>query len=463
MAAVGEAEPCDDVPVEVLLRAVAAGADMGSAGLAAAEASGVLSRTGDHVRFESALLRRSVYAGEPPARRRAAHTALAAVLGRAAHRLLRLHHRACATEGTAPALADALAAAAAQPHHNRLRRSAALARSAELTADGNRQTARFTAAADQARLAEDTRAARTLVARARQLPSEDGTRGHAELVYGTLALRDGPVADAREILCTAARLLAPRHPAAAAEAHLGAAEAAWSTGAPATNLDAVTPAPDTDPLGNYRTGMRAFLDGRWGQGRTALRRCIDLADSATDPALLLRAGAAALVVGDVEAANTANTRALAAAQTRGTALLVPQALEHLAYSELRAGRHAKASAHAHQGLLAAHQAGQRNTGEMVHHQRGDRFLHRHASRSERDDLRNGVTRTPNGNSRNPLTAPPAKANPSNERHQRGEPCRPAARNPDTRHSFDGNNPPPTEITCKTLLHGEWHTRRTPTP
>ncbi|MFH8753655.1 AAA family ATPase [Streptomyces rimosus] len=365
-AAAGEAEPSGYAPVEVLLRAAAAWADTGPADLTAAEASGLLSRTDDHVRFESALLRRSVYAGEPPARRRAAHTALAAVLDGAAHRLLRLVHRACAARGVDPALADALAAAATQPHHGHRRRSAALARSAELTADSNKRAARFTAAADQARLAGDTRAARALVAQARRLPTQDGIRGQAELVHGTLALRDGPVADARETLRAAAHLLAPHHPAAAAEARLGAAEAAWSAGDPAAYLDALSPAPDAGPLGDYRTGMRAFLDGRWDQGRTALRRCIGRADSATDPALLLRAGAAALVVGDVEAANTANTRALAAARTRGTALLVPQALEHLAYSELRAGRHASAGTHAHQGLLAAHQTGQRNTAAHLH-------------------------------------------------------------------------------------------------
>ncbi|WP_079027883.1 helix-turn-helix transcriptional regulator [Streptomyces rimosus] len=364
-AAAGETEPSGDAPVEVLLRAAAAWADTGPADLAAAEASGLLSRTGDHVRFESALLRRSVYAGEPPARRRAAHAALAAVLDGAAHRLLRLGHRACAAQGADPALADALAAAT-QSHHCHRRRSAALARSAELTADSNRRAARLTAAADQARLAGDTRAARALVDQARRLPSQDGIRGQAELVHGTLALRDGPVADARETLRAAAHLLAPHHPAAAAEARLGAAEAAWSTGDPAAYLDALSPAPDAGPPGDYRTGMRAFLNGRWDQGRSALRRCIGRADSATDPALLLRAGAAALVVGDVEAASTANTRALAAARTRGTALLVPQALEHLAYSELRAGRHARAGTHAHQGLLAAHQTGQRNTAAHLH-------------------------------------------------------------------------------------------------
>ncbi|MFF9896229.1 LuxR C-terminal-related transcriptional regulator [Streptomyces longispororuber] len=365
-AAAREAGPRGDVPVEVLLRAAATGADTDPADLPAAEASGVVSITGDRVRFASALLRRCVYEGEPPARRRAAHAALADILDGEAHRLLRSLHRACAAEGTDAALADALAAAAAQPHHSHRRRSAALTRSAELTADDTTRAARLTAAADQARLAGDTRTARALVARARRLPSEEGVRGHAELVHGTLALRDGPVADARETLRTAARLLAPHHPAAAAEARLGAAEAAWSTGHPAACLDALAPVPGHDPLGDYRTGMRAFLAGRWNQGRTALRRCIGQADSATDPALLLRAGAAALVVGDVEAANTAYTRALAAARAHGTALLVPQALEHLAYSELRAGCHARASAHAQQGLPAAHRTGQRNTAAHLH-------------------------------------------------------------------------------------------------
>ncbi|WP_320779949.1 helix-turn-helix transcriptional regulator, partial [Streptomyces sp. CRN 30] len=55
-----------------------------------------------------------------------------------------------------------------------------------------------------------------------------------------------------------------------------------------------------------------------------------------------------------------------AARHLGSAALVPQALEYLAYAELRAGRHAQARAHAEEGLRTALRAGQRNTAALHH-------------------------------------------------------------------------------------------------
>ncbi|MEU2185211.1 helix-turn-helix transcriptional regulator, partial [Streptomyces thermolilacinus] len=80
----------------------------------------------------------------------------------------------------------------------------------------------------------------------------------------------------------------------------------------------------------------------------------------------LRAGAAALVVGDVAAACRVSARAVAAARASGSAGLEPRALEFLAYAELRAGRHGRARAHAEEGLRAAGRAGQRNVAAHLH-------------------------------------------------------------------------------------------------
>ncbi len=85
-----------------------------------------------------------------------------------------------------------------------------------------------------------------------------------------------------------------------------------------------------------------------------------------EPEGLLRSAAAALLLGDMGAARRAGARALAAARDRGAVGLVPQALEYLAYAELRAGRHAQARTHAGQGLRAALRAGQRNTAAHHH-------------------------------------------------------------------------------------------------
>ncbi|WLQ33282.1 AAA family ATPase [Streptomyces castrisilvae] len=274
--------------------------------------------------------------------------------------LAALVQRACAATGPDAPLADALEAAAApRPHAER---AAALARAAGLTPGEALRAARFAAAADHTRLAGDPGRARALLARA-------GAHPAAHHVRGLLALRDGPAPDAHEALLTAAALLAPSQPGRALDALLGAAEAAWAAGDALGYLDALTRIPADVPdraLAQYRDGMCAVLRGRIGEGHALLRRLLGSAARSQDPAALLRSGAAGLVLGDLDAACRAGVRALAAVRASGADALLPQALEHLAYAELRAGRHARARAHALDGLRAARRCGQPNAAAHLH-------------------------------------------------------------------------------------------------
>nr|WP_244282898.1 LuxR family transcriptional regulator [Streptomyces flavidovirens] len=359
------------------------------------EAAGVARTDGDLIRFESPLLRRAVHSGASSARRRAAHQLLANALAGDRHRFPRLLHRALAADGPAPRLAAELAAAAAtaDPWIPRLRRSLALARAAELTtADDSVRMSRMTDAAEQARLAGHPHRARELLAAAREGTAHDAVRGRAELVTGALALGDGPAGDAYGALLVAAGLLGPYEPERALEARLAAMEAAWAAGdapacvaalgggadpAPVRSATyrarhdpparAPSPALGEDGAGrDYRAGMLAALEARPDEARRALRRVLDRAVSDDDPVRLLRAGAAALVLGDIRAACRVNARGLAVGRAQGLVALVPKLLEHLAYAELRAGRHARAGAHAREGLRAAHRAGQRNAAAHQH-------------------------------------------------------------------------------------------------
>ncbi|MGW2653495.1 LuxR C-terminal-related transcriptional regulator [Streptomyces sp. NPDC001478] len=270
---------------------------------------------------------------------------------------------ACAAEGPDDGLADALEAAATAPRPHG-ERAAALARAARLTTDEGVRAGRFVAAAEQTRLAGDAGRARALLARV-------GARtphGGAHLVRGLLALHDGPAADAHQALLTAADLLAPADPGRALEARLAAAEAAWAMGDALAYLDALSRAPvAADPaLGPYRDGICALLRGRLTEGRTLLRRCLEDSGGTGDPVALLRGAVSALVLGDLEAACRCGARALAAVRATGMEALLPQALEHLAYAELRAGRHARARAHAREGLRAASRTGQPNAASHLH-------------------------------------------------------------------------------------------------
>ncbi|QCD60393.1 helix-turn-helix transcriptional regulator [Streptomyces hawaiiensis] len=112
---------------------------------------------------------------------------------------------------------------------------------------------------------------------------------------------------------------------------------------------------------DYRDGMRALLARRPEHAAGPLRRVLHQARRDDRPERLLRAAAAALLLGDVHAARTAGARALAAARNAECVASEARALEYLAYGELRAGRHAQARAHAEEGVRAALMAGHRNT------------------------------------------------------------------------------------------------------
>ncbi|MFD4348497.1 LuxR C-terminal-related transcriptional regulator [Streptomyces coelicoflavus] len=358
-----------------------------------------LALAGDRLRFHSPLVRRTVYATAAPDPRRAVHRALADALESGGHRLPELLHRSWSLSGPAPAPAQAerLAAVAADGTvpASHLLRATAYARAAELTADGAGRAERYTAAAGQALLAGRPEQARPLLVAARRHSAPAAVRGRAELVRGLVELRDGPVGDAHQSLLLAASLLAADAPADAATAAMAAADAAWAAGDLPACLATLAPAPppgaaapDHGPPGPYereesherqghtaphpvaavsdhRAGMRALLEGRFDRAGAPLGQVVARGRTEHRPEPLLRSAAAALLLGDVDAARGAGARALAAARHLGSEVLEPRALEYLAYAELRAGRHPQARAHAEEGLRAALRSGQRNTA--AHH------------------------------------------------------------------------------------------------
>ncbi|MGQ4380847.1 LuxR C-terminal-related transcriptional regulator [Streptomyces sp. SAS_267] len=359
----------------VILGAAKAGG-LDADALDAAEDAGLIRLAGGRVQLVDPRHAGTVYAAVPPARRRAAHRLLADAHTGGPHALPVLFHRASAAVAPAPGLGDALAAAAEPPDGGpaHAEHSAAWARSAELAAGQVLRAVRLVNAADQARLAGLPHRARELLARAGCEGQDGAVRGAAQRVSGLLALQDGPVADAREALLLAGESLAPVDAHLAQAARLAAVEASWAMGDAAAcgeALDAGPARPGSDPLlAAYRAGMSAVMHGRLDSGRQPLREVVAGAGAAagmTDGAeALLRAGSAALVVGDLAAAARANSRALAVARARGPYILVAQALERLAYGELRAGRHARARAHAEDGLRTALDAGQDNLAAHHH-------------------------------------------------------------------------------------------------
>ncbi|GGR40757.1 helix-turn-helix transcriptional regulator [Streptomyces roseolus] len=192
-------------------------------------------------------------------------------------------------------------------------------------------------------------------------------RGRALLTRGFAALARGPVMDAHEAFLQAAKALRDREPAEAADARFLAMEAAWAAGdvtACLAALDLTPAAPGTERA--FAEGLRAALLVRPDRARAPLASVVASGSVRDEPRLLLRAGSAALVLGDVTAATRLHGRALARARAEERASLLPRILEHLAYAELRAGRYARAAHAAGDGLRAARATGQLNSAAHQH-------------------------------------------------------------------------------------------------
>ncbi|MDX2561092.1 LuxR family transcriptional regulator [Streptomyces sp. TX20-6-3] len=192
-------------------------------------------------------------------------------------------------------------------------------------------------------------------------------RGRAQLVRGLAALAGGPVMDAHEALLQAAELLRGRAPVEASDARFLAMEAAWAGGDVEACLAALDGGEDVRGLErDFADGLRAALTVRLDDARTALVRVVAGDGGADDPRLLLRAGAAALVLGDTAAAARIHARALVRARAEHRTALLPHALEQLAYAELRAGRYGRAALAAREGLRTAEATGQHNVAAHQH-------------------------------------------------------------------------------------------------
>jgi DNA-binding CsgD family transcriptional regulator len=199
--------------------------------------------------------------------------------------------------------------------------------------------------------------------------NEDAAR--AALARGHRILADGPLGDAYAAFTLAGALAA--EPGLALTAHTAAADTAWAAGDRAACESAIGAALATarlvsdsrrSQLGDYLRGLAALLREAPEDAIGHLRRVAACEDDAPDA--LHRAAAAALILGDADTACRIGLRALAVAHDRDRPDLTATALEYLAYAEMRAGRHARARAHARDGLAAARRAGHANTAAHHH-------------------------------------------------------------------------------------------------
>ncbi|MGW3344516.1 LuxR C-terminal-related transcriptional regulator [Nonomuraea rubra] len=343
-----------------------------------AERAGVLHSTGDRYDFRDPAMRGVVYYGASLLRRRSAHRLLASLLeagtqGDESQRLRRAWHRAWALDGPAASLADDLAAAAldARPAHTHPEPYLALERAAELTDPHDPAKAeRLAAAARYAWVAGRPQMARSLLARLRNLTAPDELRAHVQLLHGSLELLGGETGSAREELLSAATWLLESHRMLGVRALVRAADASYRAGdnrafiAIARQAAALRrpdePVP-TQLMFEYLAGMASTFSGSHQEAAAPLRRVVELAGSVRDPAVLVWACVASMLLGEDATAHRLSARAVEAARVRGAASAMPQLLEYMIYPEIWMGRYAAVATTAAQGLRLAQETGQLNT------------------------------------------------------------------------------------------------------
>jgi DNA-binding CsgD family transcriptional regulator len=359
-----------------LATVLAAAQGLGAApeALDAAERAGLVEARSARLDFRHPLVRSAVYHGAPLSRRQAAHRALARAFDDQGDADRSIWHRAAASVEPDAAVAAALEQAAERA----LRRSGhaaaslALERAAMLTEAEQERARRLTAAALNAWFAGRPGKAVTLYERARSLGPDPVRRADISLGRGIIALYCGAPADAWGSLIAGAAEVAPTDPdralymlggASLAAAYANDSEAAAAVAECAGPIRFAN-GPVARFLTDLVTGCAAVLRGAYADAAPALRAALETATEADRtaaarfPALLVLAGAGALLLGDDRALYRFNHTLAARARDSGAVGLLTQAVPRLAFAEIWAGRWAAASASLRECLELVHDSGQ---------------------------------------------------------------------------------------------------------
>jgi DNA-binding CsgD family transcriptional regulator len=335
-----------------------------------AEAAGLIRLSAGGVEFAHPLLRSVAYHSAPPAERRSAHRALAAVLAstdpdRAAWQL------AGAATGRDDAAGDALDAAASRAAGRGapLVAAAAWERAAQLSAAPGTRAARYVAAAEAALRGGDADRARRLASNS---PAAQQPRWQARMlaVNGRLDLAAGKMTTAQQALRAAADLIAGTDPRLAAEL-LG--ESVWAATEAGLDEEASQAAEQMSKLAeradetarflaDLACGQLAWIRGDPELGMVLTQRAA--ARLAAHPALASSAGrqldvaGAYSSLGDHPRAWPYAERAVELARSTGAAGQLPDALAGAASIAAETGKWLQALALGSQALELAQATGQ---------------------------------------------------------------------------------------------------------
>jgi DNA-binding CsgD family transcriptional regulator len=342
----------------------------GSEAIGEAEAAGLVRITAEGVAFSHPLLRSVAYHSADPARRRAAHRALAVVLaGRDGERAA--WHLAAAATGPDEAAAAALGAAAslAAAKGAPLVAAAAWERAAELSGAAEGRSARLVEAAEAALRGGDLDRVRRLTETAPSAEQPLG-RGRMLAVRGRLDALAGRMAAAQRLLQDAADLAGAGDPRLAVELLDESISAALEAGLydeasqAAERMAGLAERSDETArfLADLAYGGLAWQRGEPEHGIRLIRRAVSRLEGnpalAASPGRQLDLASAWCDMGHPDRAWPCSNRALELARSEGAAGRLPDALAYAAFLDGEGGRWSQALAHGSQALDLALATGQ---------------------------------------------------------------------------------------------------------
>src|SRR5689334_4658365 len=357
----------DDTARLPVVRDAAGRLDAGDDALDAVEQAGLVRVDGDVLTLYHPLVRSAVYRAATSAQRRAAHRALAGVLGGDADR--RAWHLAAAAGRPDDAVAGALEAVAGRATARRGHEAAAAAwsRAAELTADPAVRARRLGAAAQAAWHAAQPARARALADAARPDAAGPLLRADLDRLRARVDWNVGSTLVGHRILLQAARDVAPVDAERARAMTMVAAALATFVGEGAEDMSgqAATLGDVTAATGGsarcYARLLAGFVHVRNGQFAAAaaqFRPALADCDPGEDADLRANLGIAAFHLGDDHVVQAHHTRLLTDARESGALALIVHALTRRACGDVAAGDWDALAAGAAEALDLAGSSGQ---------------------------------------------------------------------------------------------------------
>lgn len=336
-----------------------------------AEERGLITLDGGVLRFRHPLVRSAVYGDATPDQRRVAHRALADALPDS-HADRRAWHLALAASGPDDQASSALEQAGIRARTRSAYDVASYAfeRAATLAPDEPRRARLGLAGADAAWLAGAADRALSLL----ELVGHEDPNGSpavaAEHLRGHIALRQGPLAHARELLVDAAartegsdpeRALLMLAEAAEASLYAGDAKAMAMIGASALRLVAHTTSARAAFFGRVAAGIADVIAGG-EHGAALIRESSAIVESSdelrSDARYAAWAAIGPLFLREASAGDAVVERALAAARARSPAGVLPHLLLYIGVGEAAESRYVSALATFDEAIRLARETGQ---------------------------------------------------------------------------------------------------------